>query len=122
MLTPLLNPFRRRRGRSHPVVRPPAPPPPPGPAVVLSATVGPDGVSVTLVFDRPLVLVGPLPYEMDGSVQFGGAFTAGVNHGPADTLMFDLEGTVEPGQAWSILFQPAWVGTAVEAPQGGTLG
>jgi hypothetical protein len=91
---------------------------------VVSATIGPDGVSVTLVFDRPLTLVGPIPYEMDGSVVFGesgGATAVGVTQGPANTLAFDLEGTVGAGQAWSILAQPGWMGTPVEAPQSGDL-
>jgi hypothetical protein len=91
-------------------------------AVVVSATVGPDGVSVTLVFDRPLALTGPVPYEMDGSVTFGAAFTAGVNPVPPQTLTFDLEGTVEPGQPWAITAQPAWLATPVMVPQNGTLG
>jgi hypothetical protein len=118
MLLPSTPIVRRRQDR--PLRRPPEPPLP-AKAVVVGATVAPDGLSCTLVFDRPLTLVGSPPYEMDGSVEFGGAAPSGVTLADPQTLVFTMEGAVDPGLPWEIHSQPPWLATPVMSPQDGKL-
>src|SRR5688572_1984280 len=85
--------FQPRKPMKYRVKAPPAPAPtpPPQPAAVTSAALDPEGLLVTLVFDRPLVLVGSPPYgPLDGSIQFNDQTPISVEHPAPDTLTFNL--------------------------------
>jgi hypothetical protein len=118
----LLPPTPKFRRRSRP--KPPASPSSP-PANVLSATLDEVGEIVTMVFDRPLTLVGSWPYGPldDGSVQFNDSNPVSVDQpgGAPDTLQFVAAQILSPGAQWNLNAQPQWLTTPVALPQTGTL-
>jgi hypothetical protein len=99
----------------------PGPVPPAGLATVVAASVSADGLTCTMVFDRPLTLVGSPPYEMDGSVELGGLAPADVAQPNAKTLAFAMGSAVDAGLPWEIHVQPPWLATPIATPQAGTL-